>query len=259
MSARSLTQWLRVELHGTGHRLTRQLRHEWRVLVKDGTTRTGWRRPSCVVAVSVCALIVTASWFQRSYPHAGRVLLGEQASLWWPVALARLPGSMVAPAPRLPLWGALAQVFFFFGLAETHLGRRTTLWVIALTHAVATISARLLIVLGPRTPLHLGIPQWVRWQRDTGPSGAVVGIGTYLGVILRIPLLTSLLVGTMVVGTLLKPDLADREHLLAIAAGGVAAIVVRAVQGARAVPLRLRPVPDCAEHVPAPGVTRVHR
>lgn len=174
---------------------------------------------------------MAAAWLQQAHPAIGRVVLGEQASLWWPVAALRLPGSMFAPALRLPMWGALAQVLFCFGLAETHLGRRTTLLVIGLTHAVATASARVFVALGPHAPFHLGLPHWVRWQRDTGPSAAVVGLGTYLGVTLRLPILTTLLVGVMTIETFVKPDLADREHLVAIALGGVAAIIVRALQG----------------------------
>jgi hypothetical protein len=183
-----------------------------------------------VLGVAGCALVLAAAWLQRVHPALGRLVLGEQASLWWPVAFLRLPGSMFAPALRLPMWGALAQVLFCFGLAETHLGRRTTLVIIGLTHAVATVTGRGFIALGPHAPLHLGLPLWVRFQRDTGPSAAVVGLGTYLGVTLRLPILTSLLVGAMTVEALVKPDLADREHLVAIAVGGVAAVVVRAVQ-----------------------------
>lgn len=209
-----------------------QVRSELKALTRTSSPRSSWRRPAPILGISACALIVGAAWLQQTHPIVGRLVLGEQASLWWPVAFARLPGSMLAPALRLPMWGALAQVLFCFGLAERHLGRRTTLLVIGLTHGVATASARIFVALGPNAPFHLGLPHWVRWQRDTGPSAAVVGLGTYLGVTLRLPVLTALLVGVMALETIIKPDLADREHLVAIAIGGVAAIAVRAVQGA---------------------------
>lgn len=195
-----------------------------------------------LVGLATAVLIVAAAWVQRIHPGVGRLFFDEQASLGWSIAVLRLPGSLVAPAMRLPLWGALAQVLFCFGLAEARLGRRTTLLIIGLTHAVATASARVFVAIGPRAPFDAGLPQWVRWQRDTGPSAAVVGLGTYLGVTLRLPVLTSLLVGSMVVETLYLPDLADREHLVAIATGGAAAILVRAGQGVLAV--RPRPVVD---------------
>ncbi len=94
-------------------------------------------------------------------------------------------------------------------------------------------SARVFIAMGPHAPFDLGLPHWIRWQRDTGPSAAVVGVGTFLGVKLRLPILTSVLVATMAIETVIKPDLADREHLVAIATGGAIAIVIRAVQGVR--------------------------
>lgn len=209
----------------------RQVKTEWRSLTRAVPRHSRSRRPVPTLGIAGCALIMAAAWLQQAHPAIGRVVLGEQASLWWPVAALRLPGSMFAPALRLPMWGALAQVLFCFGLAETHLGRRTTLLVIGLTHAVATASARVFVALGPHAPFHLGLPHWVRWQRDTGPSAAVVGLGTYLGVTLRLPILTTLLVGVMTIETFVKPDLADREHLVAIALGGVAAIIVRALQG----------------------------
>lgn len=203
---------------------------EWRTLVWAPPARSRLRRPVPVLGLAGCALVLAAAWLQRVHPVLGRLVLGEQASLWWPVAFLRLPGSMFAPALRLPMWGALAQVLFCFGLAETHLGRRATLAVIGLTNTAATLTGRAFIALGPHAPLHLGLPRWVRFQRDTGPSAAVVGLGTYLGVTLRLPILTTLLVGAMTIEAFIKPDLADREHLVAIAVGGMAAIAVRVVQ-----------------------------
>lgn len=208
-----------------------QLRWEWRTLTRMSPDRPTWRRPAPILGIAACGLIIFAAWLQHMHPGIGRLVLGEHASLWWPVGLVRMPGSLFAPALRLPMWGALAQVLFCFGLAETHLGRRTTIAVALFTHTVATASARVFIAFGPHAPFHLGLPAWVGWQRDTGPSAAVVGLGTYLGVALRLPVLTSLLVGVMAIETLIKPDLADREHLVAIAVGGLAAIAVRVFQG----------------------------
>lgn len=212
--------------------------HEWSVLFGPLRGRSRWRPSSFTLALAACAIMLAASWVQQAHPGIGRVLLDERASLWWPVAAFRLPGSMFAPALRLPMWGALAQVLFCFGLAEVHLGRRTTLAVAAVTHSVATASARVFVALGPHAPFGLGLPHWYRWQRDTGPSAAVVGVGTYLGIKLRLPVLTSVLVATMVIEVIVKPDVADHEHLVAIATGGAVAILIRALQGFR-LPQRL--------------------
>lgn len=225
-SARRSSPWVML------HQLNVHLLSEWTTLTRTSGPRPRWRRPALTLGIVACVCIGVAAWLQQVHPGIGRLVLGEQASLWWPVAIIRLPGSMFAPALRLPMWGALAQVLFCFGLAETHLGRRTTLLIIGLTHGVATASARVFLALGPHAPFHLGLPQWVRWERDTGPSAAVVGLATYLGITLRVPVLTSLLVAVMAIETLVQPDLADREHLVAIAVGGLAAIAVRAYQGA---------------------------
>ena len=181
------------------------------------------------------ALIAFVAWSQVVHPYLTNLLCGERAGLSWPIALVRLPGSLVAPAPRLPMWGALAQVMVCFGLAEVHLGRKRTLMLIGATHAIATAAGRMFVAWGPHAPFDLGLPRWIRWQRDTGPSAAVVGVGTAVGVLLRLPILRC--AGrSMVLEAAIKPDLADREHLVAIAAGGMLAIAVQVTRPARREP-----------------------
>ncbi len=214
--------------------VVRAIGRECSVLFAPLRERSRWRPSSFVLATITFGLVLLAEWLQRAQPGVAQALLDERASLWWPVAVARLPGSMVAPALRLPMWGALAQVLFCFGLAEVHLGRRTTLACIFAAHTLATASARLFVIWGPHAPFDLGLAHWYRWQRDTGPSAAVVGVGTVLGVKLRLPILTSALVVAMLVEAVVQPDLGDREHLVAIAAGGAVAVLLGALKGARA-------------------------
>lgn len=210
-----------------------QLRRELDTLLIKPWRQLPRKLPAIDVALVAVTAIVFVGWSQRVFPHITDLLCGERAVLPFPLALARLPGSMVAPAPRLPMWGALAQVLLCFGLAEVHLGRRRTLLVIAFTHSIATLFGRMFIALGPHAPLHLGLPRWNRWERDTGPSAAVVGLGTMLGVLLRLPILTGMLVLSMLIEAAIKPDLADREHLVAIATGGLIALAIQSAPFSR--------------------------
>lgn len=184
-------------------------------------------RPSDVALALVVGLgIASAACLQHTLPTLANTLTGERAGLSWPLAMLRLPGSLLAPAIGLPIWGALAQVLFCFGLAEVHLGRARVVGVLIASHVTATLFGRLFVALGPRVPFHLGLPRSTRWQRDTGPSAAVVGVGTYLGVCLKLPILTTILVASMVALCAVEPGLAGREHLVAIATGGVMALTV---------------------------------
>jgi len=146
------------------------------------------------------------------------------------VVMARLPLSLVAPTTHLPVWGAVAQVLVVFWLAELNLGARRTVVLIVLFHTTATIAGRLMIRLGPDTWLHLGVAHSVAFTRDTGPSAAVVGLCVYLGCAVRAPILAGLVAAAMVAELLWKPDLAGREHVVAM----LVALLV-------AVPLLVRP------------------
>ncbi|WP_069170728.1 hypothetical protein [Streptomyces griseus] len=137
------------------------------------------------------------------------------ADPWW-LALARTPLSLFVPAADLPVWGALVQVLVVFGIAETALGRRRTLLVAYVCTLAGSLCARLGVALGPGGVL--GLPAADARIVDTGPSGAVVGLAVYLCLRFRAwatgILVTALMVGEAVV----KPDLAGREHLVAIVA-----------------------------------------
>jgi len=185
--------------------------------------RSAWssgRRP--IVAAGTSAL-VGLSWLGNRVAQAGPLLhrLGdERAGLPWQLALARLPGSMVMSTQALPVWGAFLQVLVVLGLAEMLVGKARTVVVAFLAHAIATLSARVMIAI-PSGALSLPV-RYLR-VRDTGPSAAVVGVGIFLAV--RFRAWWSLAVGltALVVEVAARPDLAGREHICAIAVGLAAA------------------------------------
>jgi hypothetical protein len=134
--------------------------------------------------------------------------------LW--LALLRTPLSLFVPALDLPVWGALAQILFVFGLAEIGLGRWRTLALAYTATLAGTLYARVGIWLGPDSPfgLHASDAHVV----DTGPSAAVVGLAVFLGWRYGARVTASVVVGAMVVEVLVKGNLAGKEHLAAIAA-----------------------------------------
>src|SRR5450631_4279440 len=88
---------------------------------------------------------------------------------WWQ-ALARLPGSTVAPAQSLPASGALLQVLLVVGAAEMLIGSRAVVAVGLAAQCVTTAAARLMFDLGPTAllgwigfPPVSGTPARPRW------------------------------------------------------------------------------------------------
>ncbi|MEG3626317.1 hypothetical protein [Streptomyces poriticola] len=172
--------------------------------------------PMTLGAVALTAVLHAVHqqpWGYDFVQDVGAVRAGDP--LW--TALLRTPLSVWVPALDLPAWGALAQILLVFGLAEICLGRRCTLAVGALATLAGTLYARLGVALGPDVPL-LGLPASDARVVDTGPSAAVVGLAVYLGWRLRARVTAALVVLAMVVEVLVKPNLAGKEHLAAIAA-----------------------------------------
>jgi hypothetical protein len=177
--------------------------------------------------------LVTVMWLAQMTQvgeAAVRLLGGVSAKLPLGVALLRLPGSMLAPAQNLPAWGALAQVLVVFGLAEAWFGGRRTLGIALTATAISTLGGRVMCMLGPHHPL--GVSYAEAWGLDTGPSAAVVALMVYVCCHRRAWLTLSALVAIMVGELILLPNLAGREHIIAIVVGLVAASppVVRRIQ-----------------------------
>ncbi|MET7619794.1 hypothetical protein [Streptomyces sp. NPDC005408] len=145
-------------------------------------------------------------------------LLGEvRADLPLPLALLRTPVSLFVPALDLPVWAGITQLFLAFALAELSLGRTRTLVVAYATTLAGTLSVRVMIALGPGW-WGLGLPPEIGQVLDTGPSAAVVGLFSYIAVTRRAPVLFAFTGGSMVLESVVKPNLAAREHLIAIGA-----------------------------------------
>jgi hypothetical protein len=190
---------------------------EWGALaraVRDGVRRNGF--PWIPMTWAATLAILLFQLWQRTTSGAGIVeRLGVvRASLPLGVEFARTPLSLFVPAPDLPVWGAAAQVFVVFGLAELTLGRLRTLGIAYASTVAATMYARQSLAMGHGR--FFGLPYAAEFGRDTGPSVAVVALAICIAWRYR-TVVTGLLVGGAMLGeALLVPNLAGQEHLVAI-------------------------------------------
>ncbi|MFI7498195.1 hypothetical protein ACIBVL_06690 [Streptomyces sp. NPDC049687] len=153
-----------------------------------------------------------------------RLLGGVRGDLPLWLALLRTPVSLYVPALDLPVWAGITQLFLAFALAELALGRGRTLAVAYAATLAGTLTVRVMIAMGPGW-WGLGLPPEAGQVLDTGPSAAVVGLFTYISVVRRAPVVFVLTGGSMVIESIAKPNLAGREHLIAVAASVVLGLV----------------------------------
>ncbi|MGA4840668.1 hypothetical protein [Streptomyces sp. G45] len=204
----------------------RGLREEWRT-VGLGAWRALRERGAAGVALAllgVTAMVVLHRLQQT--PASDDVIraVGEVRAdqpLWQ--SLLRTPVSVFVPTRDQPVWGGIPRLVLAFGLAQLLLGPARTLLVAYGATLAGTLSARALIALGPEWPGGLA-PEHAH-AVDTGASAAVVGLFAYLAVRLRAPVLCLATVVPTVIGSLLKPNLAGREHLVAVAVVVAVALV----------------------------------
>ena len=170
--------------------------------------------------------------FQLLQHAAGGAVLVERVGvvraalpLW--ESLARTPLSLFVPAPDLPAWGAAAQVFVVFGIAELTLGRRSTLVVAYAGTLAGTLYARQGVRQGPSALF--GLPWEDAWIRDTGPSAAVVALAVAVAWRYRAWVTGGVTVAAMVLEEALYPNLAGAEHLAAIFVVSVPAVCIGAL------------------------------
>ncbi|NEB81287.1 hypothetical protein G3I40_39680 [Streptomyces sp. SID14478] len=211
-------------------------RREWGPLfgvVRDGLAARKWRAiPLTLAAVCLTAVlqyVQNQPWGYRFVQDIGSVRADDP--LW--LALLRTPLSLFVPALDLPVWGALAQILLVFGIAELSLGRWRTLVIAYAATLAGTLYARIGIALGPDGPF--GLPASDAQVVDTGPSAAVVGLAVYVCWRHRAWFSCALVVVTMAVECALKPNLAGKEHLAAIAVALVlCAVTARRQRGGSA-------------------------
>ncbi len=199
--------------------IARWARAEWGLLyvtVREPLLKRHWRAiPMSLAAVALTGLlqfVQNQSWGYGFVQDIGAVRAEDPL---WP-ALLRTPLSLFVPALDLPVWGALAQILFVFGIAEICLGWWRTLVIAYVATLAGTLYARVSIWLGPDSPL--GLPGSDAQVVDTGPSAAVVGLAVFLGWRYRAYVTAGVVIAAMVVEVLLKENLAGKEHLAAIAA-----------------------------------------
>ncbi|GAA4858259.1 hypothetical protein GCM10023235_39970 [Kitasatospora terrestris] len=196
---------------------------EWGTLfatLKDGLLR---RKFAAVPLATTATLLILAFSIVQHLPGGERFVTGlgvVKASLPLDVSLLRTPLSLYVPALDLPVWGALAQVFLVFGVAEIVLGRRLTLVVAYACTLAGTLFARVGVMIGPE---HLfGFPRWVAHVRDTGPSAAVVALAVVVAFRCRAWWTAGAVLLAMVVEAVLLPNLAGLEHVVA----GLTAVLI---------------------------------
>ncbi|WP_234432612.1 MULTISPECIES: hypothetical protein [unclassified Streptomyces] len=209
----------------------RTLRAEWRAIVVDPIQRLARRGLSGLLLAFVAAFGVIFFHDIAQHPLGAvwvRRLGGVTADLPLWMSLLRTPVSLYVPALDLPVWAGITQLFLAFALAELILGRPRTLAIAYATTVAGTLTARLMIALGPGW-WGLGLPPACGQVLDTGPSAAVVGLFTYISVIKRAPVVFTLTGGSMVWESVAVPNLAGREHLIAVGA----AIVLGLLRGRR--------------------------
>ncbi|MFE9608172.1 hypothetical protein [Streptomyces sp. NPDC006012] len=199
--------------------LGRTLRGEWQGIVVDPLRQLRRRGPSGLLLAFVAAFGVIFFHDLAQRPTGALVvwrLGGVTADLPLWLALLRTPVSLYVPALDLPVWAGITQLFLAFALAELALGRARTLAVAYAATLAGTLSVRVMIAIGPGW-WGLGLPPEVGQVLDTGPSAAVVGLFTYLSVVRRAPVVFALTGGSMVWESITVPNLAGREHLIAVA------------------------------------------
>ncbi|MHC5906496.1 hypothetical protein ACVNF4_21700 [Streptomyces sp. S6] len=179
-----------------------------------------WRRGPSALSLAIVACAGVIFFHAIAQNDTGEKIVrevgGVQGSIPLWQALLRTPISLYVPALDLPVWAGITQLFLAFALAEVALGRARTLVIAYASTLSGTLTVRIMLALGPDR--WGGLPPEIGHVLDTGPSAAVVGLFTYMSVIRRAPIVFTLTGGSMVVESIAKPNLAGREHLIAVAA-----------------------------------------
>ncbi|GHJ98437.1 hypothetical protein SY2F82_02350 [Streptomyces sp. Y2F8-2] len=184
--------------------------------MREALVRRTWRAlPMTLTAVcltSVLQFVQNQSWGFQFVQNIGSVRAEEPLGL----ALLRTPLSLFVPALDLPVWGALLQILFVFGIAEICLGWWRTLVIAYAATLAGTLYARVGIGLGAHHPL--GLPATDAQVVDTGPSAAVIGLALFLCWRYGARVTGSVVIAAMVVEVVVKDNLAGKEHIAAIGA-----------------------------------------
>lgn len=206
--------------HPAALQLPGRLNNEIRALI--GSTRARWDREAwrgVTVALFGAALIAFTTTLRATGFGVGVLdniteLRPDLPFLTW---LVRVPGSLVAPAPRLPVWGSIGQVLIVVGMAELLLGRRRTLTIAIIAQFVTSLAGRVLVQLADHSIISLPAAQLI--VRDTGPSAAVVALAVALAFAHRLKILGCLIAAGLFLDAITTTSLAGYEHLIAVGCG----------------------------------------
>ncbi|MGW2423888.1 hypothetical protein ACWC0C_32345, partial [Streptomyces sp. NPDC001709] len=232
MTTEGHIEWCRALLARLARFTGRTLRGEWHAIVVEPVRRLARRGLSGLMLGFVAAFGVIFFHAIAQHPLGAlwvKRLGGVRADLPLWLSLLRTPVSLYVPALDLPVWAGITQLFLAFAWAELALGRARTLAISYATTLAGTLTARVMIALGPGW-WGFGLPHGFGQVLDTGPSAAVVGLFTYLSVVERAPVVFTLTGGSMVWESVAVPNLAGREHLIAVGS----AIVLGLLHGRRA-------------------------
>ena len=196
--------------------------------------RAAWRaRGLAAFPVALGSTALVGAFALLQHTTAGWWLVSHIAGVYqalplWEI-LVRLPLSAFAPAPDLPAWGALLQVLLVFALAEIHLGAGRTVVTAVCVNALTTLSARVMVLIGFQ--YFVGTPQVDAYVLDTGPSAVVVALCVYVALHVRTYLLMAVTCAALLGEVGVLPNLAGREHLVAIALGVLAYALDKRLSG----------------------------
>ncbi|MEV7618365.1 hypothetical protein [Streptomyces sp. NPDC089799] len=182
------------------------------------TVRQAVRRGLTGISVALLAVVAVIGLHALDQTRHGgafvQVIAGVRGDQPVLLVLLRTPVSLFVPARDLSAWPGLPQLFIAFALAQLSLGRTRTVLVAYASTLAGTFSARIMIALGP---YWWGLPAETAHVVDTGPSAAIVALFTHVAVVRRAPVLFLVTGGSMILRSIAEPNLAGREHLVAIA------------------------------------------
>ncbi|GAA2471954.1 hypothetical protein ACFPFX_11600 [Streptomyces mauvecolor] len=196
--------------------LGRNLLREFRSIVAE-PVRELVRRGLSGILIAILASAAVLSLHAVDQHRTGAVLVRlvshVRGDIPLPLVLLRTPLSLFVPARDMPALPGIPVLFLGFALAQLVLGRRRTLVVACAVSLAGTLSARVMIAVGPRW---WGLPPEAAHVVDTGASAAVVGLFAHIATVKRAPVLFFFAVTPTVIRSFEKPNLAGREHIVAI-------------------------------------------
>ncbi|WP_267057549.1 hypothetical protein [Streptomyces sp. NBC_00083] len=199
-----------------GRSVGRGLRREFRSIVLEPVrelVRRGLSGVLLAVLVSAAVLLLHAVDQTRTGATLVRLTSHVRGDIPLPLVLLRTPLSLFVPARDLPALPGIPVLFTCFALAQLVLGRTRTLVVAYAASFAGTIGARVMLAAGPRW---WGLPAEAAHVIDTGASAAVVGLFAHIAALKRAPVLFVCAVMPTVLRSFEKPNLAGREHIVAI-------------------------------------------